>query len=366
MDPRPHRASRLGRLLFEVPLALALALAALYAVLRERAGDGGLVLLTDHEVLVRLDHASGTFACDDRPGAHGFVPWFQEVQRLDRTTVRYVMLDGPADADLCAPPLIVRGRDGSSFSFQRVEIQVALDPARADVALVDHGGTRASVASLVDAWARPVLRAAFGRSTPREILLPTEKQAASEAAAAELGRVLARHGVRLLELSVSKPRFPDAYQKTIERRLVADQETDRLVRERAELEDGRERKVADARYGKERERDALGRELARALEAARGEADRGRRETDVAAADRLAAATLARDEALARAAVAEERHRAEATAYAAELAQLAREGELAVRAALVERLAAVRFEIAPERPVQADSAARRASLGGAQ
>lgn len=364
MIPPPTPAGRRGRLLYELPLALVLATLGVYFVLRARVGDGGLALLDDQHVLVQLDHVSGQLTSEDRPGAHTFVPWFQDVVRLDRRPVRYVMGEGEDAVDLRGPALIVRGRDGSSFSFPRVEIHAVLDSERAEVALVDHGGDRMSAARLVDAYARPILREAYGRTTPREIVLPDAKQAASDRAREELGAALARHGIRLLELSVSKPRFPKEYQETIQRRLVADQDTDRIVRERVELEASRAERLAEVRENGERALTDLRRELADQLTDARRAAARVEAVASVAADERIAAAMLERDESVARAGLDEAHFRAEAAAFSVQLAELEEQGPLAVRAALVERLGTIHFELTPAPRESNEGRALRTSEGG--
>jgi len=351
-SPRPV-PSRRGRLLLEIPLALVLSVIVVYTTLRERVGDGGLALLADHEVLVRMNYVTGELSADDRSGAHTFVPWFEQVVRLDRRPVRYVMAAGEKagdkgkGADLTAPGLIVRGRNGSSFAFNRVEILAVLDSERAEQALVDYGGDRDSTARLVDAYARPVLRQAFGRFTPREIVLPENKQSATDEATRTLAAALARHGIRVLEVSSSKPKFPDAYQQTIHRRKVAEQDTERLTRERELLEASADERESMIREEKEREIAGLRRELAASLRAAQRGAARETRLADSEAEERIASASLERDERLGRAALIEERHRIEAQTLVARLARLETQGNLAVRAALVERLGSIQFDLVP-------------------
>ena len=235
MAPHSKARSRRGRLLLEVPLALVFAALGVYLSLRHSIGDGGILLLKDHEVLVRVDNLSGELQADDRPGAHTSLPWLEALHRLDRRPLRYVMGTGGGEVDRTAPNLVVRGRDGANYGFGQVELQVALDPALADVALADNGGDREMILRLVDAYARPTLRDAFGRYTPREIVLPEVKQAGTAAALEDLQGALARHGVRVLELSVSKPIFEPKYQEVIHRRKVAEQDTERLAREEQEL-----------------------------------------------------------------------------------------------------------------------------------
>ncbi|MCP3918458.1 MAG: hypothetical protein GY711_23175 [bacterium] len=365
MDSLSRRHARRGRMLFELPLALILALAGVYFVLRSRVGDGGLAFLEDHQVLVRVDNLTGELEANDRPGAHTFVPWVREVHRLDRRPLRYLMGEGGEEVDRRAPSLIVRGRESSSFFFGRVEIQAALDPARAGLALIDHGGERETMLQLVDAYSRPALRSAFGRFTAREIVLPANKQAATEAALENLTAALGRHGVRVLELSVSKPRFPQKYQEAINRRKVAEQDTERLVRERDELSASTGERAESVRTAEERKLLELQRTLGDMERLAQREADAARRKTDLQAADQLDAATVARDGAVARAQVALARNRADAAAFQTRLDALESQGELAVRAALVERLGSITFDLVPYHPDDDDdrSRARRTAQG---
>jgi hypothetical protein len=344
MQPQsPKRTSPARRLLLFFLLTAAL----LYAGIRELAGDGGLAMVSDHQVLVRHDMASGSLSSDDRPGAHGFVPWLEEVRVLDRRTLRYVMGgDGP-DPDQRVPALVVRGRDGANHAFLEVELQVALDSERADVALVDHGGSRATIMRLVDAYARPVLRAAFGAYSPRDIVLPENKQSGTAAAAVALERLLRRHGIRLLELSVSKPQFAPKYQETIQRRKVAEQEVTRLESERLALVAGAPDRLTGLRAQEERRLEELERELAEAERLAARAAEDLVARTEREVGDQVTAATLERDTALAKAQVLEERHRAEAAAFDRELEALAAQGDLPVRSALAERLGSVTIDLLP-------------------
>lgn len=347
MAPHSKARSRRGHLLLEVPLALVFAALGVYLSLRHSMGDGGILLLKDHEVMVRVDNLSGELQADDRPGAHTSLPWLEALHRLDRRPLRYVMGTGSGEVDRTAPNLVVRGRDGANYGFGLVELQVALDPALADVALVDNGGDREMILRLVDAYARPALRDAFGRYTPREIVLPEVKQAGTAAALEDLQGTLARHGVRVLELSVSKPIFEPKYQEVIHRRKVAEQDTERLVREEQELvatADARARAVEDI---EERKLVQLRRDLSEQKRLAERAALELRESADREATDTLAAARLERDERVARAEVIEARHRAEAEAFATRLAALESQGELAVRAALVERLSTITFDLVP-------------------
>ncbi len=351
----------LPRRLREVPLVVLASCLVVYLVVRSGVGDGGVLVLADDEVAVRVDNRTGEVTADDRPGTHAFLPWLETLHVLERGTLRLVMGAGGEGADRGAAALVVRGPDGANYAFDAVELQVALDPSAAPLALGDHRGTRGSVLRLVDSYARPVLRDAFGRYAPREIVLPENKQAGTEAAAAELAEKLARHGIELLELSVSKPVFAPSYQQTIQRRKVAEQEIERLQREREELLAGAAAREAKLRSERERRLVELRLELAEGERLARRSAaelaEITRRETE----QRLAAATLARDGALARAEVVAARARSEAEAFAQRLASIEAQGAVTVKAALVERLGAISFELVPV----PDGEATKGTTGGA-
>ena len=349
----------------EALAVLVLTVLGTYGVLRYSLEDGGIAMLSHDQVLVRIDHVTGELDSTDRPGVHTFIPWLEDVKILDRRPVRYVMGGELEGVDMVAPALIVRGRDGSSYSFHRVEIHAAIMPERAALGLQDHGGGREKIAQLIDAYARPILREAFGETTPREIVLPNVKQSASARAETELAAALERHAIALLEVSVSKPLFPSEYQEMIERRLVADQDTERLVQEREELEGSREQRLLEVRATGEWALLDLERELAKDLEKARREADMLEADARDKSQEKLAAATLERDAALARADVLRSHYSAEALAFESRLAELSEVGDLAIRAALVERLSTIRFEISPHRPGK-DGQAQQVSTGGVQ
>lgn len=355
---------RSGRLLFEIPLALVLAAVGVYMHLRAQVGDGGMVTLNDRQVLVKVDHRTGELTADDRPGTHTFVPGLEEVFLLDRGTLKYVMGAGQdAERLKVAPCLIVRGSDGANYAFKHVEVQVALDSARADLALVDHGGDADTILRLVDAYTRPILIGQFGRFGPPEIVLPENKQAGTEAALAELREALQPHGIRVLELSVSKPEFAPDYQNTIHRQKVAEQDIERLRREREELVQSLAGLERDLREAEERKLVKLEASLAEKLRLAGRAAEKSRAKADQTAADQLTSATLQRDEAVAKAAVHEARHRADAESFQAQLAALESQGELAVRAALVERLGSITFDLVPWAEEDQDTLARQTKHG---
>lgn len=338
--------SRLRRLALELPLVLIAALLIIYSALRIRADDGGLITISDHQAGVLVDFRTGRLTPDVSPGVKTFIPWLQRWYRLDRRPIEYVMAGNEHLDENRVPRLLVRGSDGTSYIFERVELQYALDTERLTTALRDSG-PGSGYRRLVDAYARPILRDAFGRYTPQEIVLPDRKQKATEEAKRELSKALAVHGIQVLELSVSKPTFPKAYEDTIDRRRVAEQDLAKLRRERQQLLEIKPTRFAHLRRMKELERNREVAKLQRRLEKARLAAQRAREEADRYHTGRLLAGQLARDERVSQAAAQEVTFRKEAEGFRAHTDALAAGGASVVRAALVKQLSKIQFELVP-------------------
>ena len=338
---------RRGALLLELLLALAGALGAVFLVLRHWAGDNCLERIADHEVAVVSSATGGPARVVDTPGYVAFLPWLEELHRIDRSPLEYVMADAPEKGAAAAPKLIVRGRDGTSFWFDTVRIQYAVDPSRAPFVLEDSGPDGARRRALVDAYARSVLRAEYGRHTSEEIVEPDNRHAAAARTREALERELARHGLVVLDVAVSKPSFAKPYEATIERRKVAEQELEHLERRLATALADRARRLEVA--GREAARqDELARlQLAAELDQARAQMQRQRDEADLYRDDRLAAAEREREARELEASLLLDRASKEAEGRHARAEAFAAQGELAVRAALIERLAGIDFVLVP-------------------
>ena len=207
----------------------------LYLGLKHVAGDGGLVTVHDHQVAGFLNHVTQELEPIERAGMRSFMPWFQGVYTMDRRPVEYVM-EGSERIDANhVPGLVVRGADGTCFSFERVEIQYALQPSKISEALLEFGPGEGFKDGLVDAYARGILRNAFGRLTASSVVLPDKKQQATLEAKSQLSEKLSPFGLEILELSCSKPKFSPKYEEIINRRKVADQDVQRINAERAQL-----------------------------------------------------------------------------------------------------------------------------------
>lgn len=225
---RARRAGSAAVLLVQLFLALVVALA-LLAFIASRSGRLQHVAhVADDRVGVLVDHRRGELRAIEHTGYQFLVPGLETVQTLARSPLEYLMEGGERLDANRVPYLVVRARDGSRLWFDRVAIQYQVDAERAERALRDFGQDEELRAGLVDAYARAVLQEEFGRFSAGEIVLPENRRTAVEQAQERLVALLTPHGIALREVSVSKPRFEDRYEQTIERRKVAEQEIERL------------------------------------------------------------------------------------------------------------------------------------------
>ncbi len=355
-----------GSLLVEFGLALLLLPVFVFFGLRHLSGVEPVQVLGDAEVGVRLDRWSGDMTVLEGPGAHPFLPFLQEVAVLDRRPAEYVMQGDERSDGSHVPQLVLRARDGATFGFSQVVVQYVIDVPAAPRILSDSGPSASYKAKLVDLFAGPVLRAEFGRYTTGEVLDAANRQAATEAAKTALDGHLNRHGIKLLEIAVSKPEFAPEYETVFKRRLVANQDTAALRRDMTELEAGHEEHMAQVGRIKDSERKIILEAGQVALEKARLELLRGRAEADRQFAMRVKIAEMERAEKLARAERLDEQKREEAEALRLEIEDLAARGQSAVRAALVDRLEWIQFELEPRDlwPAQLTEAAQTVARTG--
>jgi len=217
--------------LVELCAALALAVLGVLLFARARGLIDPIVRVGDGAVGVRVDYLTGDLSGPVSPGYTGSFPLLQEVVLLQREP-RELLMEGTEFADTWhVPRLLVRARDGSTFWFDRVSVQTALDTSAVAQALTDTGIDDTLRAALIHSGARAVLREELGRLTAPEVVLPDRRRAAVESARVRLAAALAPHAVRVFEVALSKPSFDPRWEQTIERRKVAEQRIDELERE---------------------------------------------------------------------------------------------------------------------------------------
>lgn len=345
-DPRRSR-SRRRRLAIEVTAGLLLAPFAVWACVRSLSGNQGLARILDDEVAVHVDYAAGSASTVTMPGYRAYLPWLQEVFRLDKSPNTFVMKGNVPTAVAHVPRLLVRANDGSSFWFDELSLQYALIPDRAAVVLADSGPADAFKDHLVHPHARAILRDEFGRFSAEDVVRPENLRDATQRALARLNQALNPHGIEVLEISTAKPAFDKSYEEQIARRKLADQEVERLRAELGQIERQKEQRLQAVRYDKERELSQLVGNLEYDLGVAQKELIRARAEADLAHREIVGAARLAKLEKETSAASLSAKNRALADDAKKHAAALEQRGEAAVRSALVGKLAGIEFSLLP-------------------
>jgi len=335
------------RRLVEALLVLVLAAVLVAYGTWRRTGDSGIASLADDEVAVVVDRWSGARRVETNPGRILFLPLVEKVHRLDKSPRSLVLRGSRISGETTVPQLIARAKDGSSFRLDKVEIQYAIAPEAASEVLDDTGIAGSQRTKLLAAAARSILRDEIGKLTAEAFVRGDSGPQIAEAAVARLQELLRPHGVAILAVVLGKPVFDEEYEKAIQRRAAFAQESERLDADKDRLVADRPRKEAAADREKQVELAKLEATLAVDLGAARAEDIRVRQEADDYHASEVQAGSAARREKEGRAALQRDRYVAAARAVYREGVELEQQGELAVRAALVKKLAAIQFDLAP-------------------
>jgi hypothetical protein len=228
---RSQRGLSRTRILVDLGIATALAIIGCLWFARQTGLIDPLVRVDDDAVGVLIDYGSGELSGPIGPGYKSVLPFSQELWVLDRSP-RELLLEGSDKVGPWhVPRLIVRARDGSSFWFDRVLVQTTLDPTAAPQVLRDTGRADERRAALVQVSARAILGEELGRFDAADVLLADKRREAVDAARDRLSVALASHGVRVMEISLSRPSFDPRWEQTIERRKVAEQKVHGLERE---------------------------------------------------------------------------------------------------------------------------------------
>lgn len=337
------RARRLREFLLAIPLAIVL----IYLGLRSAAGDGGLAKIADDQIAVISDQLSARTSVAFDPGYRLFIPWLQEVTKFDKSPVEYRM-EGNAAMDAGrVPRLTVRADDGSSFWFESFTLHYAINPERAAQLLEDSGPGDRYKTTLVNAFARAVLRDEFGRFSSEAIVEPANLHLATRRSQERLNELLAPHSLVVLEIATAKPRFDEAYETTIERRKLANQMIEHQRSKRVQLEQEKIQREERARKEKEIELRDLERELEQQQLATERESIRVRADAEVFAREQSQAGSLQLAQKNQQAAALVERYTLEAISLRERLAALEVRGESVVRAALIDKLRSIEFSIVP-------------------
>ena len=345
-DSPPQRFVR-GRAWFEIALALALTPLAVYVVLRYALDMHAVRRIADDQVAVILDNVSGERRVVTTPGYVFVLPWLQDVYCLDKSPNAFVMQGNEQDGVNHVPRLLARSKDGSSYTFRDLALQYALVPEAAGAVLDDSGPGDGFKTALVRAFARSVLRDEIGRFGVEEIVRPDAMQAATRQSLERLNAGLKAHGIEILEIATPKPTFDEAYENRISRRKVFNQDAERLKGDLERLAQEKAQRETRVQNEKDVELRALEGNLARDVMAAEKDAMREKGDADIEYLEKTRAAAALKVEREAQAAVLVASYRAAAQDLEEETRALERWGEIAVRAALVKKLAGVEFDLIP-------------------
>ena len=341
------RATRPWRRWCERGLALVLGASLLLWQLSRLSGQGALVRVAHDEVGLVLDLVRGTTRLVDSPGVVVHLPWFQQVVRFPRAPLQLTFVGNSAADHARGPRLGVRTRDGSSAWFDGLSLRYALLPGDASGALKALGPRLVRSHEFVHPFARAALRDALGAHTPEELMDPRHLLEATDQVRQVLGANLAALGMTVLDVALCKPSFAAQFEAVLERRKVGEQELAGLASRRQVLRQEREQLVERKKKEIAMARQALESKLEIEQLQAEREARRLRSETDLYFAQRTQEGQIRRQTSEIEAASLQLQIEHEAQGFRATLDALSSQGELAVRQALVQRLASIHFRLAP-------------------
>jgi len=318
-----------------------------FAVFMAMMGKLGVVSVSAEEVAVKMNYVTGNRAVIATPGYQIYIPFIEEVFKLDRTPQKFDMKGDRAISHNHVPFLTVRAKDGSNFSFDELEIQYAIIPGDAGGTLDDSGPDDGFKREWIRAFARSVLRDEFGKYSAVEVADPTSYQAARIASEDRLRVMLAEHGVEIIQVICPKPRFDSDYEQAIEDRKVADQEVEKLREEESRLLNERERVLAEATKEKEIEWQSLQGSLTKALLNAEQEQIQLEKAADAYAVARGYNAKAENAQLVQQARGMTAKYTKEAEGILARAEALEKRGEVVVREALIAKLENIEFTLVP-------------------
>ena len=324
-------------------VVLALGVAALMAAM----GKMGVVSVSAEQVAVKMNYVTGNRTVVTTPGYQIYIPFMEEVFKLDRTPQKFDMKGNRAISHNHVPFLTVRAKDGSNFSFDELEIQYAIIPGDAGETLDDSGPGDGFKREWIRAFARSVLRDEFGKYSAVEVADPTSYQAARIASEDRLRAMLAEHGVELIQVICPKPRFDAEYEKAIEDRKVADQEVEKLREEESRLLNERERLLAESTKEKEIEWQSLQGSLTKALLNAEQDQIQLEKAADAYAVAKGYQAKAENSQLVEQSRGMVAKYTKEAEGILARAEALEKRGEVVVREALIAKLADIDFTLVP-------------------
>lgn len=333
----------------KVAAGLAVVVVVLLVLVAVVTGKGGFVTITDTEVAVIVNYATGKTEIINRPGYKIFPPFLAQAFRFDKSPNQFLM---EGDRDLNSnhvSKLTVRANDGSNFWFETLEIQYKLMPGSADVVLRDSGPGEAFKDNWVRSFARSILRDEFGKFSAEEVADPSNYRTATIDAQLRLNNLLDPHGIEITEIITPKPKFEERYERAIEDRKVADQEVEKLKARAIQLSRERERRLAEINRDQATIYELLLGQLEENRISAEKDAVKITRDADAFKIQQVGQGTAVQRSLTQEARGREESARKEAEGLRARVDALAARGDILVREKLAEKFRSIIFEIVPYR-----------------
>lgn len=345
--PTPVSRPKRRRRWIEPIVALVIAPLVAIECLRRGGSDSGLAEIRDDQVGIVVDAWSSATRVVDTPGYRAYWPWFQEVHVVDKSPNALLFQGNNAVSVNHVPRLLIRARDGSSFWFEEVTLQYALRVERAADVLDDSGGGDAFKEEFLRCHARAILRDEFGRFVAGDSARPESVAAATRESMRRLNEALERHGIEVLEVSSPKPAFDKGYEGLINRRKLANQESEKLRAQIASFEDRGRLREENVRRSKDAELLTLEGNLSQDIGKAEREKVRALSEADIVYQERLSHGRIAKAEKELQASVLATKFGGLAEDARKRADALLAHGSGAVRAALVDGLGRIAFQIVP-------------------
>jgi membrane protease subunit HflC len=318
------------------------------------------------QVAVRVNNITGDIETITQPGLIMELPFgIHSVHRIDASQQTFHMKGDKDVSDLETEELTVRASDGSNFVFDDATILFEVDRPKA-FDLIRDSGLQHGYRQWMKPYARSILRDEFGRLSTITVSNPAEFDGATHAAKDRLNKLLAPHGIEVMNIVTPKPHFTQEYEDLIESRNQTENQLTVIDSELQRAATDRQRQLAEVARDQnqkiQEKKAALENELAQALTAqtqTKREADAYRIDKVAAGQAALAGAQRKTDELTGQLAAQYDQKRAEIEAFKNQPVERVMER-------LGERLEGVTIEI---QPWANDATPRRLQIeqaGGAQ
>lgn len=293
--------------------------------------QGGFIEVYPGEVAVKYNNSGCSWLGKPAEVIHEqgvitFLPLFQRVEKLDASPQIFVM-EGATDInDNHTRRLRVRDSEGSSFTFERVEIHYQLIPSEAANVIANNGPGDDYKWRALQVHAREILRNEFGKYTFIAIADPGTYGEATNNAQEALNKRLTPLGLQVANILTPKPKFDQRVERAIEERQTASQEVEVQKEKRNKRKQEEGQQVQQVEQSKNAEYQQLLGELEARKRQAANAAIAAKRDADRYHIERERAGRAYRDDKVTRARANEIAYSKEAEALAARIRAVGEQG----------------------------------------